>query len=39
MAETQTLILDIQFKSEDVIKKTAELKNQVNSLKDENKEI
>ena len=39
MAETQTLILDIQFKSEDVIKKTAELKNQVNSLKDENKEL
>jgi F0F1-type ATP synthase membrane subunit b/b' len=32
MAETQTLILDIQFKSEDVIKKTAELKNQVATL-------
>ena len=39
MAETQTLILDIQFKSEDVIKRTAELKNQVASLKDENKQL
>jgi len=39
MAETQTLILDIQFKSEDVIKKTAELKNQVASLKTANAEL
>ena len=39
MAETQTLILDIQFKSEDVIKKTADLKNEVNSLKDANKQL
>jgi hypothetical protein len=39
MAETQTLILDIQFKSEDVIKKTAELKNQVAGLKEENKKL
>ena len=39
MAETQTLILDIQFKSEDVIKKTAELKNQVSSLKTANAEL
>ena len=39
MAETQTLILDIQFKSEDVIKKTADLKNQVNGLKEVNKKL
>jgi hypothetical protein len=39
MAETQTLILDIQFKSEDVIKKTADLKNQVASLKTANAEL
>lgn len=39
MAETQTLILDIQFKSEDVIKKTADLKNQVAGLKEQNKEL
>jgi hypothetical protein len=39
MAETQTLILDIQFKSEDVIKKTAELKNQVAGLKEQNKTL
>jgi hypothetical protein len=39
MAETQTLILDIQFKSEDVIKKTAELKNQVAGLKTANAEL
>jgi hypothetical protein len=39
MAETQTLILDIQFKSEDVIKKTADLKNEVARLKQENKEL
>jgi hypothetical protein len=39
MAETQTLILDIQFKSEDVISKTAELKNQVAALQKQNKEL
>ena len=39
MAETQTLILDIQFKSEDVIKKTADLKNQVAGLKTANAEL
>ena len=39
MAETQTLILDIQFKSEDVIKKTTDLKNQVAGLKEQNKEL
>jgi hypothetical protein len=39
MAETQTLILDIQFKSEDVIKKTADLKNEVLKLKQQNKEL
>jgi hypothetical protein len=39
MAETQTLILDIQFKSEDVIKKTADLKNQVAGLKSANAEL
>ena len=39
MAETQTLILDIQFKSEDVIKKTADLKNEVAKLKQQNKDL
>ena len=39
MAETQTLILDIQFKNEDVIKKTADLKNEVAKLKQQNKDL
>jgi hypothetical protein len=40
MAEiTETLILDIQFDSAAAIKETAELKNQVKALKDENKAL
>jgi hypothetical protein len=39
MAETQTLILDIQFKSDEVIKKTADLKNQVAALQKQNKDL
>jgi hypothetical protein len=40
MAETtETLILDIQFDSNEAIKETAQLRNEVTKLKDANKEI